>query len=57
MEVKIPETVNVVELERAPFKCAREAIAYARSHGIVGIMSATASGGKGGGFDICPVIG
>ena len=39
MEVKIPETVNVVELERAPFKCAREAIAYARSHGIVGIMS------------------
>ena len=47
MEVKIPETVNVVELEKAPFKCAREAIAYAKSHGIVGVMSAADSGVKG----------
>ena len=47
MEVKIPESVNVVELETAPFKCARDAIAYAKSHGIVGIMSSADSGGKG----------
>lgn len=45
--VKIPESVIIVELEKAPFKCAREAIAYAKSHGIVGVMSAADSGGKG----------
>ena len=47
MEVKIPESVTILELEKAPFKCAREAIAYAKSHGIVGVMSAADSGGKG----------
>ena len=47
MEVMIPEVVNVVELENAPFRCARDAIVYAKSHGIIGIMSAADSGGKG----------
>jgi len=39
MEVKIPKSVRVVELEPAPFKNAKAANAWARSHGIVGLMS------------------
>lgn len=37
--IEYPENVNVVELETAAFKCAKDADAWARSHGIVGLMS------------------
>ena len=47
MEVKIPETVNVVELETAPFKCARDAVCWAKGHGVVGLMSNVDTNGKG----------
>ena len=39
MKIEIPLKVNVVELENAPFRCAKDADAWARSHGIVGLMS------------------
>ena len=47
MEVKIPETLNVVELETAPFKTVHEAADWARGHGVVGLMSSVDTGGKG----------
>ena len=47
MKVKIPKTVAIVELDRAPFRNAREARAWAKSHGIVGVMSSVDTGGKG----------
>jgi len=47
MHVYIPGKVRVVELESAPFKCARDADQWARSHGIVGVMSDEDSGLKG----------
>ena len=47
MKRKIPRVVNVVELENAPFKCAKDADAWARSHGIVGLMSNVDTAGKG----------
>ena len=47
MEVKIPESVNVVELETAPFKKYSEAKRWARDHGIVGVMSDADTNGKG----------
>ena len=47
MEVKIPEAVNVVELETAPFKKYSEAKRWARDHGIVGVMSDADTNGKG----------
>ena len=45
--IEYPENVNVVELETAAFKCAKDADAWARSHGIVGLMSNIDTGGKG----------
>ena len=45
--MKYPERVTVIELENAPFRCARDAIAYAKAHGIVGVMSDADTGGKG----------
>lgn len=45
--IEYPEYVNVVELETAAFKCAKDADAWARSHGIVGLMSNIDTGGKG----------
>ena len=47
MEVRIPKTVTIVELDGAPFRNAREARAWAKSHGIVGMMSNVDTGGKG----------
>ena len=47
MEVKIPETVNVVELENAPFKNALGARCWSIEHGIVGLMSDVDTCGKG----------
>ena len=47
MRLTIPKTVNVIELENAPFKCAKDADAWARSHGIVGLMSNVDTAGKG----------
>ena len=45
--MKYPKKVTVIELENAPFRCAKDAVAYAKSHGIVGVMSDTDTGGKG----------
>lgn len=47
MKVKIPKTVTIVELEGAPFRNARAAREWAKSHGIVGVMSDVDTGGKG----------
>ena len=47
MEVKIPETVNVVELETAPFNNALGARCWSIEHGIVGLMSDVDTCGKG----------
>ena len=47
MNVKIPKMVTIVELDGAPFRNAREARAWAKSHGIVGMMSSVDTGGKG----------
>ena len=47
MEVKIPKTVNVVELEMAPFKNALCARSWALAHGVVGLMSNVDTNGKG----------
>ena len=47
MKLKIPRVVNVIELENAPFRCASDADAWARSHGIVGLMSNVDTAGKG----------
>ena len=47
MEVKIPETVNVVELENAPFNNAKSARLWAIDHGVVGKMSDEDTNGKG----------
>lgn len=45
--LKFPKCVNIIDLAPAPFNCARDAIEYAKSHGIVGLMSDTDTGGKG----------
>ena len=42
-----PKRVKIVELESAPFQCAKDAIVYAKSHGIVGVMSDADTAGKG----------
>lgn len=47
MSVDYPKKVKIVELESAPFKCAKDAVRWAREHGIVGVMSNTDTGGKG----------
>ena len=45
--MKYPKRVTIIELENAPFRCARDAVAYAKAHGIVGVMSDADTGGKG----------
>ena len=45
--MKYPKKVTVIELENAPFRCAKDASAWAREHGIVGVMSNADTGGKG----------
>lgn len=47
MLARIPERVAVVELENAPFRCAKAAFAWARSHGVIGLMSDVDTNGKG----------
>ena len=47
MEVKIPEMINVVELETAPFNNALGARCWSIEHGIVGLMSDVDTCGKG----------
>lgn len=47
MQVCIPKEVTVVELESAPFKNVKDALAWARSHGVVGLMSDVDTKGKG----------
>ena len=47
MEVNIPATVNVVELENAPFNNAKNARQWAIDHGVVGKMSDEDTKGKG----------
>ena len=42
-----PKKVRIVELENAPFRCAKDAEAYAIGHGIVGVMSNVDTGEKG----------
>ena len=42
-----PKHVNVVELEQAPFRNSADADAWARSHGVIGLMSDVDTGGKG----------
>ena len=45
--MKYPKRVKIIELENAPFRCAKDAVAYAKAHGIVGVMSDVDTGGKG----------
>jgi len=47
MEVRIPRSVRIVELENAPFRDAKSANVWARSHGVVGVMSNVDTAGKG----------
>jgi len=47
MNVKIPKAVRIVELEPAPYRNVKDANAWARNHGIVGLMSNVDTGGKG----------
>ena len=42
-----PKKVNVIELENAPFRNSEDADAWARSHGVIGLMSNVDTGGKG----------
>ena len=45
--MKYPKRVTIIELENAPFRCAKDAVAYAKAHGIVGVMSDVDTAGKG----------
>ena len=45
--MKYPKKVKIIELENAPFRCAKDAEAYAIGHGVVGVMSNVDTGGKG----------
>ena len=45
--MKYPKRVTVIELESAPFRCAKDAAVWAKDHGIVGVMSEVDTGGKG----------
>ena len=47
MKIKIPKAVAIVELDGAPFRNTREAMAWAADHGIVGLMSDVDTRGKG----------
>ena len=42
-----PSTVKIIELEQAPFRNSADADAWARSHGVIGLMSDVDTGGKG----------
>ena len=42
-----PKKVNIIELENAPFRNSDDADAWARSHGVIGLMSNVDTGGKG----------
>jgi len=42
-----PKNVSVIDLVPAPFKCARDAVSWAKGHGIVGVMSDVDTNGKG----------
>lgn len=42
-----PAFVNIVELEQAPFRNSADADVWARSHGVIGLMSSVDTGGKG----------
>ena len=37
--MKYPKRVTVIELENAPFRCAKDAVVWAKQHGVVGLMS------------------
>ena len=45
--MKYPKRVTVIELENAPFRCAKDAVVWAKQHGIVGVMSNADTAGKG----------
>ena len=45
--MKYPKRVTVIELENAPFRNSDDADAWARSHGVIGLMSNVDTGGKG----------
>lgn len=47
MKVSFPQSVTIIELEKAPFKNAKDADEWARSHGILGLMSDVDTHGKG----------
>ena len=42
-----PKEVNIIELENAPFRNSEDADAWARSHGVIGLMSNVDTDGKG----------
>ena len=42
-----PSSVNIIELEQAPFRNSADADVWARSHGVIGLMSNVDTGGKG----------
>ena len=45
--MKYPKRVTVIELENAPFRCAKDAVVWAKQHGVVGLMSDVDTAGKG----------
>ena len=45
--MKYPKRVTIIELETAPFKCAKDAVVWAKQHGVVGVMSDADTAGKG----------
>ena len=45
--MKYPKKVNVIDLVPAPFKGAKPAVAWAKDHGIIGVMSDVDTNGKG----------
>ena len=47
VRMPFPDKVVVVELETAPFRCARDADIWARNHGVIGLMSDVDTKGKG----------
>ena len=47
MNMDYPKRVKIIELENAPFRCAKDAVVWAKEHGIIGLMSDVDTGGKG----------
>ena len=45
--MKYPRSVKIIKLEMAPFRCAKDAVCWAKEHGVVGVMSDADTGGKG----------